>query len=77
MKKFYTARNYLIFKTIMLEQKEFIKNFKIIEINMDKIKKDWYVLSNKEKDAYKYLYMLDFNKEELEEYCGDDEDEEI
>ena len=62
MKKFYTARNYLIFKIIMLVQKEFIKNFKIIEINTD-IKKDWYVLINKEKDAYKYLYMLDFNKE--------------
>lgn len=71
MKKFYTARNDLIFKTIMLEQKELLKE--IIEINMDKIKKDWYILSNKEKDAYKYLYILDLNKEELEEYCGDDE----
>ena len=52
MKKFYTARNDLIFKTIMLEQKELLKE--IIEINMDKIKKDWYILSNKEKDAYKF-----------------------
>ena len=52
MKKFYTARNDLIFKTIMLEKKELLKE--IIEINMDKIKKDWYILSNKEKDAYKF-----------------------
>ena len=56
-----------------IKRKKNLSNFKIIEINMDKIKKDWYILSNKEKDAYKYLYMLDLNKEELEEYCGDDE----
>ena len=60
MKKFYTARNDLIFKTIMLEQKELLKE--IIEKNMDKIKKDWHILSNKEKETYKYLYMLDLNK---------------
>ena len=45
--------------------KEYVKNFKIIEIDMDKIRKDWYILSNEEKNEYKYLYMLDLNKEEL------------
>ena len=45
--------------------KEYVKNFKIIEIDMDKIRKDWYILSSEEKNEYKYLYMLDLNKEEL------------
>ncbi len=47
------------------EGTKFIHNFKIIEINMEKIRVEWYNLTKKEKERYKYLYMLDLDKESL------------
>ena len=45
--------------------KEYVKNFIIYELNMDKYKKLWYNKSKKEIEASKYLLMLDMEQEEL------------
>ncbi len=42
-----------------------IENFKTIEVNMARLKKLWYDNSNEDIEKYKYLMMLDMNKEEL------------
>ncbi len=49
----------------------YIKNLRIIEINMEKLKKEWYTLSRKEQERYKYLKMLDMNKESLEKFTNE------
>ena len=43
---------------------KFVKNFKIYEVNMQKVKETWY--NNAERDKFKYLSMMDLSKEELE-----------
>ena len=55
------------------ENNRYIENFKIIEFNMDKIEKNWYTLSELEKERYKYLKMLDLKEENLVEFCRGDE----
>ena len=52
---------------------KYIKNFKIIEFNMDKIEKSWYTLSKLEQEKYKYLKMLNLTEEELLKFCKGDE----
>ena len=47
------------------KHQKFVKNFLIIEYNMDRIMKLWYSKDEKEIDKYKYLIMLDLNLEEL------------
>lgn len=49
----------------------YIENFRIIEINMEKLKKEWYTLSRKEQERYKYLEMLDLNKKSLENFTNE------
>ena len=46
---------------------EFIKNFIIYDINMEKVKDIWYSKSKKEIENNKYLIMLDLDLEELDE----------
>ena len=46
---------------------EFIKNFIIYDINMEKVKDIWYSKSKKEIENNKYLIMLDLDLEELNE----------
>ena len=45
---------------------EFIKNFIIYDINMEKVKDIWYSKSKKEIENNKYLIMLDLDLEELD-----------
>lgn len=45
---------------------KYVKNFKIMEINMDKIKEEWYH-NGKKGSKYQYLLMLDLDKKELKE----------
>ena len=49
----------------MKKEKEYVKNFKIYEINMDYYKKIWYDKNKEEINKNKYIVMLDLNKEEL------------
>ena len=44
----------------------FVDNFKIIEINMDRLMNAWYDNDEKEIEKYKYLIMLDLDREGLE-----------
>ena len=46
---------------------EFIKNFIIYDINMEKVKDIWYSKSKKEIENNKYLIMLDLDLKELDE----------
>ena len=46
---------------------EYIKNFMIYDINMEKIKDIWYSKSRSEIEKYKYLIMLDLEQKELKE----------
>ena len=45
---------------------EFIRNFIIYDINMEKVKDIWYSKSKKEIENNKYLIMLDLDLEELD-----------
>ena len=47
--------------------KQFVKNFIIYELNMDKYKEFWYTRSKKEIEDSKYLLMLDMEQEDLGE----------
>ena len=42
----------------------YVKNLKIIELNMEKYKEMWYHGGEKEKEENKFLIMLDLNEEE-------------
>ena len=44
---------------------EYIKNFRIYEINMDMLKKIWYDKKEEEINKYKYLIMLDMDMKRL------------
>lgn len=46
-------------------KKEYIKNFRIYEINMDKYKEMWYDKNEIEINKYKYLIMLDMDMKRL------------
>jgi len=53
-------------------KKKYIENFEIIEFNMDSLKKYCYT-SSKKYEKYKYLIMLDLNKENLSKVVSGDE----
>lgn len=42
-----------------------VENFKIIEVNMERLKQMWYDKSSEDIEKYKYLMMLDMNKSDL------------
>ena len=52
--------------------KEYIRNFIIYEINMEKYMKLWYNKEEKELERHKYIIMLDLEKEELKELSRKD-----
>jgi len=54
------------------KEKKYIDNFEIIEFNMDSLKKYCYTSSEKY-EKFKYLIMLDLNKEELSNVVLGDE----
>ena len=47
------------------EQKKFVNNFKIVEINMEYYKNIWYHKNEKEIEKNKYIVMLDLELEDL------------
>ena len=51
----------------------YLNNFKIIEVNMDKIKNEWYD-NGKKGSRYLYLLMIDLNKKELKELITNNKD---
>lgn len=53
------------------EGKKYVKNLKIIEINMDYFMKIWDNKDESEIEKYKYLIMLDLNEEELKKLSKD------
>ena len=63
---------YRIYKIQDRSGKEFVQNFLIIEFNMDKIMEFWYSKDEKKIEEYKYLIMLDLQKEELEKLARED-----
>ena len=56
-----------VYKVMDESKKEYIKNFRIYEINMDKYKEMWYDKNEIEINKYKYLIMLDKVVEEYME----------
>ena len=63
---------YRIYKIQDKSGKEFVQNFLILEFNMDKIMEFWYSKDEKKIEEYKYLIMLDLQKEELEKLARED-----
>ena len=53
------------------DNEEYVKNFKIMEVNLDRIKNEWYA-NDKKGTKYRYLLMLDLNQKELEELSRKD-----
>lgn len=61
------------YKVLSEEQKiPYIKNFKIIEFNMDKIMKFWYDEDKKGIQKYKEFIMLDLERFEFQKMVGSD-----
>ena len=54
-----------VYKVMDESKKEYIKNFIIYEINMDKYKEMWYDKNEIEINKYKYLIMLDMDMKRL------------
>ena len=72
MKEFRNKHKYLydnkglrIYRIMDDDRKEFVKNFKILEFNMDYYKNIWYNNDTKKISKYKYIIMLDLQKESL------------
>ena len=60
-----------IYKVRDEEGKEYIKNFSIYEINMEKLKKIWYDKNELEIEKNKYLLMLDMEISDLKKLSKD------
>ena len=54
-----------VYKVMDESKKEYIKNFRIYEINMDILKEIWYDKKESEINKYKYLIMLDMDMKTL------------
>ena len=54
------------------ENKRFVKNFVILEYNMDRIMEFWYSKNEIEIEKYKYLIMLDLGLEDLQKLSKKD-----
>lgn len=70
----YNQKNKRIYNEYMMRNlygDVYVKNLKIIELNMEKYKEMWYHGSEKEKEENKFLIMLDLNEEELKKIKGD------
>ena len=53
------------------EGKEFVKNLRVVEVNMDFYEKMWYSKDKKAIKENKYLVMLNRDKEEIKEMTED------
>lgn len=62
------SKNYLINKYYIQNEsgEKYIKNVEFYKVNMDRIKEFWYSKKEEEIEKYKYLIMLDLEREELE-----------
>ena len=65
-----------VYKVMDESKKEYIKNFRIYEINMDILKEIWYDKKESEINKYKYLIMLDMDMKTLKNLPKDKEVEE-
>ena len=84
--KYLHLRNFIYFSEIWLKDNydvskyylmndtgiKYVDNIEVIEFNMDSLKKYCYNKSSKEYEKFKYLIMLDLEKEELNEVAEDD-----
>ena len=61
-----------IYKIQDKENKEFVKNFLIYEINMEYYLKLWYNKNEQEVNKYKYFIMLNLEKEDLKQISKKD-----
>ena len=52
-------------------EKNFVRNFKIVEWNMDKVLNYWYAKDEVNIQKFKYLIMLDLNEEDLAKLPSD------
>ena len=52
-------------------EKNFVRNFKIVEWNMDKVLNYWYAKDEVNIQKFKYLIMLDLNEEDLAKLASD------
>ena len=52
-------------------EKNFVRNFKIVEWNMDKVLNYWYAKDEVNIQKFKYLIMLDLNEEDLVKLSND------
>ena len=55
----------------MMVRKNFVRNFKIVEWNMDKVLNYWYAKDEVNIQKFKYLIMLDLNEEDLAKLSSD------
>ena len=63
--KYYMDDAYRIYKIQDEKRNSYVENFTIYEYNMDYLMKVWYSKNEKEIDRYKYIIMMDLQKEEL------------
>ena len=70
--KYYDDKDMRIYSIQDSNNKEYVNNFYIYEINMDYFLNIWYTKSNKEIDKFKYLIMLDLKEEELKNLSQND-----
>ena len=63
--KYYMDDAYRIYKIQDEKKNSYVENFTIYEYNMDYLMKVWYSKNEKEIDRYKYIIMMDLQKEEL------------
>ena len=61
----YDDKEYRIYKIQDEEGKEYVKNYKIYDINMDYYLKFWYTNNEEKIEENKYLIMLNLEKEDL------------
>ena len=52
-------------------EKNFVRNFKIVEWNMDKVLNYWYAKDEVNIQKFKYLIMLDLNEDDLAKLSND------
>ena len=67
-------KNYLINKYYIQNEKQekYIENAEFYLVNVDKIKEFWYANNKEEIEKYKYIIMLDLEKEELKKLGKED-----
>ena len=70
--KYYEEEAFRIYKIQDEKCKSYVENFTIYEYNMDYLMKLWYSKDEKEIDKYKYIIMMDLDKENLSELSRKD-----